>query len=124
MTIYVFLYSSPSKESSPPFAGGARRKTGSVGGSSLGSVGSGPSSSESGSAGAIATIASPVFKSAAAKAIIQEVGGNSGGGAGRAVPRSKAKVKKRSFTITGSQPAAVLEAIQNHNSIEVKSRHM
>ena len=85
-------------------------------------MGSGPSSSESGSAGAIATIASPVFKSAAAKAIIQEVGGNSGGGAGRAVPRSKAKVKKRSFTITGSQPAAVLEAIQNHNSIEV-NRH-
>jgi len=44
------------------------------------------------------------------------VGGNSG--AGKAVPRSKAKVKKRSFTITGSQPAAVLEAIQNHNSME------
>ena len=120
MTIYVISYSSPSKESSPPFAGGARRKTGSVGGSSLGSVGSGPSSSESGSAG-VTTIASPVFKSAAAKAIIQEVGGNSGG-AGRAVPRSKAKVKKRSFTITGSQRAAVLEAIQNHNSIEVNSR--
>ena len=92
-----------------------------MGGSSLGSVGSGPSSSESGSAG-VTTIASPVFKSAAAKAIIQEVGGNSGGGVGRAVPRSKAKVKKRSFTITGSQPAAVLEAIQNHNSIEV-NRH-
>ena len=80
-------------------------------------MGSGPSSSES---AGVTTIASPVFKSAAAKAIIQEVGGNSGGGgAGRAVPRSKAKVKKRSFTITGSQPAAVLEAIQNHNSIEV-----
>ena len=114
----VFCCSSPSKESSPPFAGGARRKTGSVGGSSMGSVGSGPSSSES---GGVSTIASPVFKSAAAKAIIQEVGGNSG--AGKAVPRSKAKVKKRSFTITGSQPAAVLEAIQNHNSMEV-NRHM
>ena len=65
-----------------------------------GSVASGPSSSEH------SAMVSPVFKSAAAKAIIEEVGKN---------PRANRKVKKRSFTITSSQPA-VLEALNEHNA--------
>jgi hypothetical protein len=49
-------------------------------------------------------ITSPIFKSATAKAIIEEVGKN-----------GKKRNKKRSLTITSSHPA-VMEAINDHQS--------
>ena len=52
---------------------------------------------------------SPVFKSDAAKEIIQEVGVGTNGHR-KILKRSK----KRSMTITSSHPA-MLEALQNHN---------
>ena len=52
---------------------------------------------------------SPVFKSDAAKEIIQEVGVGTNGH--RKILR---RSKKRSMTITSSHPA-MLEALQNHN---------
>ena len=66
-------------------------------------VASGPSSSEQ------SAIASPVFTSAAAKAIIEEVG--------KKPSRSNRRMreKKRSFTISGSQPE-VMQALQNHEA--------
>ena len=74
--------------------------------------GSGPSSSEH------SAMASPIFKSAAAKAIIEEVGKTPRSSA-YANKRAERKDKKRSFTITGSQPSGVLEALNAH---EAKSR--
>ena len=53
-------------------------------------------------------ITSPIFKSATAKAIIEEVGKNAG-------PQKRTKNKKRSLTITGSHPA-VTEAINDHQA--------
>ena len=73
--------------------------------------GSGPSSSEQ------SAMASPVFKSAAAKAIIEEVG-KTPRPTIYANKRSERKDKKRSFTITGSQPA-VTEALNAHQAKEV-----
>ena len=52
---------------------------------------------------------SPVFKSDAAKEIIQEVGVGTNGH--RKIHR---RSKKRSMTITSSHPS-MLEALQNHN---------
>ena len=73
--------------------------------------GSGPSSSEQ------SAMASPVFKSAAAKAIIEEVG-KTPRPTIYANKRAERKDKKRSFTITGSQPA-VTEALNAHQAKEV-----
>ena len=70
--------------------------------------GSGPSSSEH------SAMASPIFKSAAAKAIIEEVGKNPRPSA-FAIKRAERRDKKRSFTITGSQPA-VMEALNEHQA--------
>eukprot|EP00096_Caligus_rogercresseyi_P002862 TRINITY_DN1519_c0_g1_i1.p1 TRINITY_DN1519_c0_g1~~TRINITY_DN1519_c0_g1_i1.p1 ORF type:complete len:690 (+),score=208.03 TRINITY_DN1519_c0_g1_i1:129-2198(+) len=53
---------------------------------------------------------SPIFKSAAAKAIIQEVGG----GSSSSSRRLKKRDKKRSYTITGSSSSAVMEALNDH----------
>merc|ERR1712223_1151369 len=57
----------------------------------------------------LSPIMSPVFKSDAARAIVQEVGVVSG------QKRVHRRIKKRSLTITGSHPA-VLEALQGHNA--------
>ena len=57
----------------------------------------------------LSPIMSPVFKSDAAKEIIQEVGVGTNGH--RKILR---RSKKRSMTITSSHPA-MLEALQNHN---------
>ena len=70
--------------------------------------GSGPSSSEH------SAMASPIFKSAAAKAIIEEVG-KTPRPTIYANKRAERKDKKRSFTITGSQPA-VMEALNEHQT--------
>ena len=56
----------------------------------------------------LSPIMSPVFKSDAAKEIIQEVGVGANGH--RKIHR---RVKKRSMTITSSHPS-MLEALQNH----------
>ena len=58
-------------------------------------------------------ITSPIFKSATAKAIIEEVGKNGGS--------QKKKNKKRSLTITSSHPA-VMEAINDHQARLVSCR--
>merc|ERR1712226_1397290 len=76
--------------------------------------GSGPSSSEQ------SAMASPVFKSAAAKAIIEEVG-KTPRPTIYANKRAERKDKKRSFTITGSQPA-VTEALNAHQAKEDGAR--
>ena len=57
----------------------------------------------------LSPIMSPVFKSDAAKEIIQEVGVGTNGH--RKIHR---RSKKRSMTITSSHPS-MLEALQNHN---------
>jgi len=65
----------------------------------------------------LSPIMSPVFKSDAAKEIIQEVGVGTNGH--RKILR---RSKKRSMTITSSHPA-MLEALQNHNEkISARSR--
>ena len=84
---------------SPPISPG---KKGSIGG------GSGPSSSEH------SAMASPIFKSAAAKAIIEEVG-KTPRPLIHANRRPERREKKRSLTITGSQPA-VMEALNEHQA--------
>ena len=53
---------------------------------------------------------SPIFKSATAKQIIEEVGKGGGGS------KYKKKSKKRSFTINGGNPAGVLEALNEHQA--------
>ena len=58
----------------------------------------------------LSPIMSPVFKSDAAKEIIQEVGVHGANGHRKIHRRSK----KRSMTITSSHPS-MLEALQNHN---------
>ena len=70
--------------------------------------GSGPSSSEH------SAMASPIFKSAAAKAIIEEVGKTPRPSA-FVQKRAERRDKKRSFTITSSQPA-VTEALNEHRA--------
>ncbi|CAB4066190.1 unnamed protein product [Lepeophtheirus salmonis] len=73
-------------------------------GSKVGSSSGGDSLSSSFSAN------SPIFKSAAAKAIIQEVGGSAA-----SHRRFKKRDKKRSYTITGdSSSSAVIEALNDH----------
>ena len=84
---------------SPPMS---PNKKSSIGG------GSGPSSSEH------SAMASPIFKSAAAKAIIEEVGKTPRPSI-YANKRAERKDKKRSFTITSSQPA-VMEALNEHQA--------
>lgn len=59
-------------------------------------------------------MASPIFKSAAAKAIIEEVGKTPRPSI-YANKRAERKDKKRSFTITSSQPA-VMEALNEHQA--------
>ena len=63
----------------------------------------------------LSPIMSPVFKSDAAKEIIQEVGVGTTGH--RKILR---RSKKRSMTITSSHPA-MLEALQNHNEKVTKN---
>merc|ERR1719273_1239835 len=70
--------------------------------------GNGPSSSEQ------SAMASPIFKSAAAKAIIEEVG-KTPRPLIHANRRPERREKKRSLTITGSQPA-VMEALNEHQA--------
>jgi len=62
---------------------------------------------------------SPVFKSAAARAIIEEERKTP-----MIIPKAKKKNRaRRHMTVTGSQPAAVLEAISRHEKMEaVRSR--
>ena len=92
MSAYERLFGSSRETSlSPPESPGKRMIRGSSGESSL------------------SPIMSPVFKSDAAKAIMQEVGVVSG------QKRVHRRIKKRSLTITGSHPA-VLEALQGHNA--------
>ena len=64
----------------------------------------------------LSPIMSPVFKSDAARAIVQEVGVVSG------QKRVHRRIKKRSMTITSSHPA-VLEALHNQNA-KVNSKKM
>lgn len=57
---------------------------------------------------------SPVFKSAAARAIIEEERKTP-----MIIPKAKKKNRaRRHMTVTGSQPAAVLEAISRHEKME------
>ena len=51
-------------------------------------------------------IASPIFKSDTARAIAKEVG----------LVDPKVRAKKRSLTITGTNPASVIEALNNHHA--------
>ena len=51
-------------------------------------------------------IMSPIFKSDTARAIAKEVG----------LVDLKSKAKKRSLTITSSNPASVIEALNNHQA--------
>ena len=103
MSAYERLFGSSRETSlSPPESPGKRMIRGSSGESSL------------------SPIMSPVFKSDAAKAIMQEVGVVSG------QKRVHRRIKKRSLTITGSTHPAVMEALQGHNarvSIEMSKGH-
>lgn len=93
MSAYERLFGSSRETSlSPPESPGKRMIRGSSGESSL------------------SPIMSPVFKSDAAKAIMQEVGVVSG------QKRVHRRIKKRSLTITGSTHPAVMEALQGHNA--------
>lgn len=92
MSAYERLFGSSRETSlSPPESPSKRMIRGSSGESSL------------------SPIMSPVFKSDAAKAIVEEVGVVSG------QKRVHRRIKKRSLTVTGSHPA-VLEALQAHNA--------
>ena len=103
MSAYERLFGSSRETSlSPPESPGKRMIRGSSGESSL------------------SPIMSPVFKSDAAKAIMQEVGVVSG------QKRVHRRIKKRSLTITGSTHPAVMEALQGHNarvSIKMSKGH-
>ena len=103
MSAYERLFGSSRETSlSPPESPGKRMIRGSSGESSL------------------SPIMSPVFKSDAAKAIMQEVGVVSG------QKRVHRRIKKRSLTITGSTHPAVMEALQGHNarvSIKISKGH-
>ena len=94
------LYCSLSPEVSPVKAGG-------------GSLGSSDSSQST-----VPAIMSPVFKSAAARAIIEEERKTPI----QIIPKAKKKGKKRHMTITSSHPA-VLEALSRHDAkMDLRSR--
>ena len=82
--------------------GSSRENSSSPPESPSGKKGSSISSGDS----SMSPIASPIFKSDTARAIAKEVG----------LVDPKVRAKKRSLTITGTNPASVIEALNNHHA--------
>ena len=81
--------------------------------------GGGPTSSDSG----VSPMMSPIFKSATAKQIAEEIGKTSGGSAARKRNGGNggARKKQRSHTISGGNPA-IMEALEAHQNKVVKMK--